>query len=108
LIDVIIVARGGASLEDRWPFNEERAAEAIYSSRIPVVSGVGHEDDLTIADLVADVRALTPSEAAERVVPDRLEVLAGLEGLEERCRTLLRRRLELARARRDDLADRRC
>ncbi len=107
-IDVVIVARGGGSLEDLWPFNEEAVAHAIFRSRIPVVSGVGHEDDLTIADLVADVRALTPSEAAERVVPDRAEVLGWLGELEGRLRTLLLRGVQSARERLADLADRRC
>jgi exodeoxyribonuclease VII large subunit len=107
-IDVLIVGRGGGSLEDLWPFNEECVAHAIYTSRIPVVSGVGHEDDLTIADMVADCRALTPSEAAERVVPDRAEVLKWLDGLEGRFRSLLLRRLEVARGKLDDLAGRAC
>ena len=107
-IDVLIVGRGGGSLEDLWAFNEEPVARAIFASRLPVVSGVGHEDDLTIADLVADVRALTPSEAAEKVTPDRVAVLSWLEGLETRLRGLLLKRLETARARLDDLAGRRC
>jgi exodeoxyribonuclease VII large subunit len=106
--DVLIVGRGGGSLEDLWPFNEECVAHAIYTSRIPVVSGVGHEDDLTIADMVADCRALTPSEAAERVVPHRAEVLKWLDGLEGRFRAMLLRRLEVARNRLDDLAGRAC
>jgi exodeoxyribonuclease VII large subunit len=107
-IDVLILGRGGGSLEDLWPFNEELVANAIHASRIPVVTGIGHEDDLTIADMVADCRALTPSEAAERVVPNQVEVLNWLAGLEARLRALLARNLESARARLDDLAGRRC
>jgi exodeoxyribonuclease VII large subunit len=107
-IDVVILGRGGGSLEDLWAFNEEAVARAIFQSRIPIVSGVGHEDDLTIADLVADVRALTPSEAAERVVPDRKEILGWLDEVEARLRTLLLRGVQTARERLADLAERRC
>jgi exodeoxyribonuclease VII large subunit len=107
-VDVLVVGRGGGSLEDLWTFNEECVARAIYQSRIPVVTGIGHEDDLTIADMVADHRALTPSEAAEKVVPDRGAVLDWLGGLESRFRALLTRSLDVARARLADLARRPC
>jgi exodeoxyribonuclease VII large subunit len=107
-IEVLIVGRGGGSLEDLWTFNEECVAQAIFDSHIPVVTGIGHEDDLTIADMVADLRALTPSEAAEKVVPDRVAVLEWLGGLEMRFRTDLRRRLEAASSRLEELARRPC
>lgn len=107
-IDAMIVGRGGGSLEDLWAFNEEVVADAIFRSKIPVVSGVGHETDLTIADLVADVRALTPSEAAERVTPNREEIRDWLVDSELRMRALLAQQLELAQQRLTNLASRRC
>jgi exodeoxyribonuclease VII large subunit len=106
-IDVMIVGRGGGSLEDLWAFNEEAVARAIFESDIPVVSAVGHETDVTIADLVADHRALTPTHAAMAVVPDRQEALVDLRELEARLHGGLGWRLELMRRRLDDLAGRR-
>jgi exodeoxyribonuclease VII large subunit len=85
-VDVIILARGGGSLEDLWSFNEERVARAIYHSAIPVVSAVGHEIDFTIADFVADLRAPTPSAAAELVVRDKKELVRLIASLSERLR----------------------
>jgi exodeoxyribonuclease VII large subunit len=105
-IDVLVVGRGGGSLEDLWEFNEECLAQAIFQSRIPVVTGIGHETDLTIADLVADRRGLTPTDAATNAVPDRQEVLNDLRDCETRLNNALLGRLQLARARLNDLVRR--
>jgi exodeoxyribonuclease VII large subunit len=80
-IDVIIIARGGGSIEELWPFNEEIVARAVYASAVPIVSGVGHETDFTIADFVADARAPTPSAAAEAVAPDWRDISRRVEGM---------------------------
>ena len=98
-INVIIAGRGGGSLEDLWAFNEEVVARSIYNSRIPVISAVGHEIDLTIADLVADKRALTPSEAGELVVPRKDLLLDMLEKLNTRLLQSLTGKLRLSKER---------
>ena len=97
--DVLIIGRGGGSLEDLWAFNEEAVARAIHASRIPTISAVGHEIDVTIADFVADRRALTPSEAAEIVLPKLEDLIETLDGLRGRLGAALRARLDLARER---------
>ena len=93
-IDVLIVGRGGGSLEDLWAFNEEVVARAIFASRIPVVSAVGHEGDFLISDMVADHRSSTPSAAVEDVVPDQQELLAQLVHIDLRLRSAIGTRLE--------------
>ena len=92
--EVLIVARGGGSLEDLQAFNSERVAHAIYNSRIPIISAVGHETDLTIADMVADLRAGTPSIAAELAVPDSQELLRNIATLQSRQELLLQSKLD--------------
>jgi exodeoxyribonuclease VII large subunit len=106
-IHVIVVTRGGGSLEDLWAFNEEVVVRAIFASRIPVVSGVGHEIDVTLADLVADVRALTPSEAAERIAPAAEEMTSLLRQGAGRLSAALRSRAAAARSRLETIASRR-
>lgn len=103
-IDAIVVTRGGGSLEDLWAFNEEKVVRAIFASRLPVVSAVGHEIDVTLADLVADVRALTPSEAAERIAPAASEIAALLAQYARRLVNALGGRASSARARLEALA----
>ena len=101
--DLLIVGRGGGSTEDLWAFNEEVVARALDASDLPVVSAVGHESDVTIADLVADERAATPSAAAERVVPDRRDVADRVRALHDRLRSRVTGRLQNARQRVDAL-----
>jgi exodeoxyribonuclease VII large subunit len=107
-VDVVITGRGGGSVEDLWAFNEEVVARAIYDSPIPVVSAVGHEIDVSIADLVADRRALTPSEAGELVVPLLSEVQQTLDHIRRRMTTALQQQAQRARLTLDNLRQRRC
>ena len=99
LADVLILARGGGSLEDLWPFNEEVVARAIYDSEIPVVSAVGHETDFSISDFVADLRAPTPSAAAEIVVPNIVDIEQNLNTYNIRLKNALRKKVEIMKMR---------
>ncbi len=103
--DVLVVTRGGGSIEDLWSFNEEVVVRAIFQSEIPVVSAVGHEIDVTLSDLVADVRALTPTEAAERVAPSSEELAQWIGSLEQRLSAALDNQASSARLRLDALAN---
>ena len=105
--DVIITGRGGGSIEDLWAFNDERVARAIYASEIPVISAVGHEPDVTISDYVADVRASTPSNAAELAVPDINEFSEGLHSYEIRSRQAMAKRLAALRTKLDSISGKR-
>ena len=105
--DLIITGRGGGSLEDLWAFNDERVARAIFASDIPVISAVGHEPDVTIADFVADVRASTPSNAAELAVPDINDVYGWLKSIDIRMNQSVIRDLKIRRQRLSDISNKR-
>lgn len=105
-IDTIVLGRGGGSTEDLWAFNEEVVADAIFASKVPVISAVGHETDVTVADLVADFRAETPTAAVVTLTPDRREVMRALSELRGRMAEATERRVKFARQRLDQLATR--
>lgn len=104
LADLLIVGRGGGSMEDLWAFNDERVAYAIYESKIPIISAVGHEPDVTIADYVADLRAATPSNGAELAVPDQESLMQNLDAINTALTASLNRQLKIAAQRLDSLA----
>ena len=105
-LDLIIIGRGGGSLEDLWPFNEEKVAYAIFNCQTPTISAVGHETDITIADLVADLRAPTPSAAAELAAPSIEELTQALIAIDEKIAILLEHKLEYYCQKMDHIQDR--
>ena len=105
LVDVIIVGRGGGSIEDLWAFNSEKLARRIYSAKTPIISAVGHETDFTICDFVADLRAPTPSAAAEIAVPDIRDIIIGLDDTSDRIANALRTLAERKRERLERISD---
>ena len=104
LADLLIVGRGGGSIEDLWAFNDERVAYAIYESKIPIISAVGHEPDVTISDYVADLRAATPSNAAELAVPDQMALLQNMDSMASSMAASLTRQLRHGRQRLNQLS----
>lgn len=107
LADVIITGRGGGSIEDLWAFNDERVAREIFNSEIPVVSAVGHEPDVTISDYVADLRAATPSNGAELVAPDQIELMQSVRHMASRLEAAISQMIKLRRQKLDSLASKR-
>jgi len=107
IADLIITGRGGGSIEDLWAFNDERVARAIFASKIPVISAVGHEPDITISDFTADVRAATPSNAAELAVPDRFDIYNWLKTADSRLQQAINRDIKSRRQRLLDLSAKR-
>ena len=106
LCDVVIIGRGGGSIEDLWAFNSERLARRIFDAKVPIISAVGHETDFTICDFVSDLRAPTPSAAAEIAVPDIRELLLRIDSLSERLGPALCRKVDIARDRLESLSSR--
>ncbi len=105
LVDVIIIGRGGGSIEDLWPFNSEALARRIYAHSVPIISAVGHETDFTVCDFVSDMRAPTPSAAAELAVPDSAELLMRIDSLAERAASALKKSIATRRERLNAASD---